>query len=203
MWKRLKEIISVSCILVLMDFDILNQSPASVVFLDTEQNVVLKRASIKRRSAPEPHDIRKEIRILSNLLHPGIVTILDTFANDNANLTYCMPYLPIGLIQVLETPAFSPHPFTASLQPKRDPMKEGRFTTITRSIILQALFALSYLHANNIAHRDIKPENFLLTLDGCLKIIDFGLAFKASDEPDKTDIWPEPRDKLYFEVSTG
>jgi len=186
-----------------MDFDILNQSPVSIVFLDTEQNIVFKRASTKRRSAPEPHDIRKEIRILSDLMHPGIVTILDAFPDDNANLTYCMPYLPIGLIQVLETPAFSPHPFTASLQPKRDPMKEERFTTIARSIILQALFALSYLHANNITHRDIKPENFLLTFDGCLKIIDFGLAFKASDEPDETDMWPEQRDRLYFEVSTG
>jgi serine/threonine protein kinase len=183
--------------------DILSRSPASTVSLNIQRNIVLKRASTKRRSTPEPHDIRKEIRILSGLEHPGIVTILDTFADNDANLVYYMPYLPIGLIDLLETPAFSPHPFTASLRPQRDVAKEERFITIARSVVLQALFGLSYLHANNIAHRDIKPENFLLTQDGCIKLIDFGIVYEATDEPDPTDIWPEPRSKLYFEISTG
>ncbi|KXN85769.1 Cyclin-dependent kinase 20 [Leucoagaricus sp. SymC.cos] len=187
-----------------MDFDILNQSPASTVSLNSGHNVVLKRASTKRRSAPEPHDIRKEIRVLSRLDHPGIVNILETFADDNANLAYYMPYLPIRLIDILRTPSFSPHPFTASLRPGRDTLKEQRFFTITRSIVLQALSALSYLHANNIAHRDIKPENFLLTHDGYLKLIDFGIVYEVGREPDpSSDMWPEPKDKLYFEVSTG
>ncbi|KAJ3576092.1 hypothetical protein NP233_g662 [Leucocoprinus birnbaumii] len=186
-----------------MDFDILSQSPASTVSLNIQHSIVVKRASTKHRSTPEPHDIRKEIRLLSGLDHPGIVTILDSFVDDNGNLAYYMPYLPFSLIELLETPAFSPHPFTASLRPQRDLAKEDRFFTISRSIILQALFALSYLHANHIAHRDIKPENFLFSEDGHLKLIDFGIAYEATEEPDPTDVWPEPRDRLYFEVSTG
>ncbi|KAF7783933.1 hypothetical protein Agabi119p4_98 [Agaricus bisporus var. burnettii] len=114
-----------------------------------------------------------------------------------------MPYLPVGLINLLETTAFSPHPFTASFNPGRDLEREDRFFTIARSIIIQALFALAYLHARGIAHRDIKPENFLISHDGYVKLIDFGIAYEVSRESHPSNIWVEPKDKLYFEVCTG
>ncbi|KAF9443744.1 kinase-like protein [Macrolepiota fuliginosa MF-IS2] len=186
-----------------MDFDILSQSPASTVSRNTALDVALKCAPTSKRTAREPHDIRKEIRVLTTLDHPGIITLLDTFTDDDGNLAYYMPYLPLGLIDLLESTAFSPHPFTTNFQHGRDLAAEERFSTITRSIVLQALFALTYLHANNIAHRDIKPENFLITHDGYIKLIDFGIAYHDIGEPDPTDIWPEPRNRLYFEVSTG
>lgn len=40
----------------------------------------------------------------------------------------------------------------------------------------QILEALNYSHTKNIAHRDLKDENILVTHDGTVKIIDFGLA---------------------------
>jgi calcium-dependent protein kinase len=45
----------------------------------------------------------------------------------------------------------------------------------------QAMYALAYLHTNNICHRDLKPENFLLLHKNdisVIKMIDFGLAQK-------------------------
>jgi serine/threonine protein kinase len=40
----------------------------------------------------------------------------------------------------------------------------------------QMIQGLSYLHSIGVAHRDIKPENMLLTMDGKLKITDFGVS---------------------------
>lgn len=40
----------------------------------------------------------------------------------------------------------------------------------------QILCGLKYIHSADVIHRDLKPGNILCTLNGCLKICDFGLA---------------------------
>ncbi|KAK3719694.1 cAMP-dependent protein kinase catalytic subunit [Vermiconidia calcicola] len=49
-------------------------------------------------------------------------------------------------------------------------------TEHVRSFMLELVDAIDHLHSNGVYHRDIKPENIFLTVDGTMKLGDFGLA---------------------------
>ncbi|ESK83452.1 cell division protein kinase [Moniliophthora roreri MCA 2997] len=174
------------------DFETISTTPFSTISrtlatIDDSQPqfLALKTSTLVKRWAKEPHDIVKEGRILAGLDYPNIIDLIDVSQDTKNNtLSLWMPYIPYSLDRLLVADFNSP--------------------VLTKSIKYQLFQGLSYLHANGVAHRDIKPSNVLLTEDGVVNLIDFGVSW--AEESDPNDLFPEIRGSnkgMYFEVCTG
>lgn len=202
------------------NYEIIAETPMSMVYrvestIRADQPRVVKVCNPE--FTPEPHDICKEISILSRLSHPNVclwytsffenrpifeVQIISFLGQDFDDKSYrlWMPYIPHPLKSLLNCPRFAPSPYYDG-----GADDEFRFIILTKSIFYQTLQALEYLHhpTRLIAHRDIKPGNILLTRDCQVKLIDFGIAWESRGGKEEKGIWNESSENMYTEVATG
>lgn len=108
---------------------------------------------------------RREGSVLARLSHPGIAKLLDAGVSPTGQ-----PYL---VLELVDGTAIDRYANDRSL---------GRDERL--GLFLQVLRAVGHAHANLIVHRDLKPSNILVTSDGVVKLLDFGIArlLDASEE---------------------
>lgn len=102
----------------------------------------------------------REARVLSQLDHPGICRIYELVEGEDSD------FLVLELIE------------GTSLRKAMDGGLDGPLKLYVAEMVAEALAAA---HAKGVAHRDLKPENVMLTTDGEVKVLDFGLAFPVDE----------------------
>ena len=100
---------------------------------------------------------RREVQAAARCLHPNIVAIYD-FGSHEGEPFFVMEFVDAR-------PLDETLPKDAGI----DPQAAG-------GIVLQLLDALAGAHALGVTHRDIKPANVLLSADGRVKVMDFGIS---------------------------
>jgi serine/threonine protein kinase len=109
---------------------------------------------------------RREAQSAASLNHPSVVAVYDT--GEDTVEGNSVPYI------VME------HVDGSTL---RELLNSGRRLLPERALEITAgvLEALDYSHRNGIVHRDIKPANVMLTRNGDVKVMDFGIARAIAD----------------------
>ncbi|KAI0936884.1 hypothetical protein AcV5_004914 [Taiwanofungus camphoratus] len=196
-------------------FETIEESPVSYItrarFREAHEDSQVHWAAIKSAStlpdfSKKPHDIAAELRLLCSIAHINVIDVLGhTFEEATASVHFWMPYIPCNLHHLLASPSLSPHQLPGTANEAPPDVQARSFEALVRSIAYQTIAAIAYLHSRDIAHRDIKPRNILLTATGCVKLIDFGIAWTdpTTAPPEAKGLWPEPPGDMCFDVSTG
>ena len=105
---------------------------------------------------------RTESHAVAMLSHPNIVSVYDVSHNEN------IEYIVMELVDGITLKQY---------------MKEhGALPTDeVLHFATQTSKALSHAHSKGIVHRDIKPQNIMVSMDGSIKVADFGIAALQND----------------------
>jgi serine/threonine protein kinase len=150
-----------------------------------ERAVAVKTVKFRIDERPDVwRRFEREIKTLSKLSHPNIVTVYDCVIGDDGQPYVVMDYIQgESLDEILST--------------------QGRFSIERVLALAKALCqALSYAHRHDVIHRDIKPANIMVVAAGGtsgpveqIKVVDFGLAKLGEDSRPLTqsgELWGSP-----------
>jgi tRNA A-37 threonylcarbamoyl transferase component Bud32 len=137
--------------------------------LRTRDPVEVKTLRLEYRSDPEMRArFRREARLLQFLSHPNVIRAL-TYTEERG-----APWL------VLE------HVRGRTLREEfagRGPLSPDEVVPILQGLAA----ALDHLHARGLIHLDVRPDHVVISPDGEVKLVDFGVAQAASSVPETVD----------------
>jgi beta-lactam-binding protein with PASTA domain/tRNA A-37 threonylcarbamoyl transferase component Bud32 len=109
---------------------------------------------------------RREAQAAASLNHPAIVAVYDT--GEDRTSAGATPYIVMEYVEG---------------ETLRDVLRrEGRLSPErAMSLTADICAALDFSHRNGIVHRDVKPGNVMITPQGTVKVMDFGIARAVSD----------------------
>ena len=123
-----------------------------------ERNVALKIISYKLSSIESFREMFvKEARLISQLNHPNIAQIYYIDQSDDV-FYFAMELINGGTL--------------------KDMIKDSNNLNSTKGLeyLITVCRTLDFVSGKNIIHRDIKPENIMISDNGTLKVVDFGVA---------------------------
>lgn len=165
-----------------------------VVYLAVQENlgrrVALKIVNPQILYFPDAHQrFQREVLAAARLQHPGVARVF-AVGEENALPYYIMEYVAgKTLTEVLTALADKPveqlrgRDFEAAIsQRKGHSFFKGSWTNVCLRVVLQVALALEHAHRRGVLHRDIKPSNIMITPNGRVLLVDFGLTATEDDE---------------------
>eukprot|EP00439_Symbiodinium_sp_Y106_P022455 s3659_g2.t1 len=135
----------------------------AVLVQDKESKLyVMKIIDMSRMDPKQRKDAINEVRVLSSLKHPYIVSYRESYMSEGRNLAIVMDYADGGDLH-------------QRIQRTRQAGKSFSEERIVRWLT-EAALALKYLHDKHVLHRDLKSQNLFLTAQDRLRIGDFGIS---------------------------
>lgn len=125
----------------------------------TNKCVAIKQMNLEQQ--PKKDLIINEIMVMRDSKHKNIVNFMDSFLV-RGDLWVVMEYMEGGSLTDVVT---------------FNMMSEGQISAVCR----ETLHGLQFLHSKGVIHRDIKSDNILLSLEGSIKLTDFGFCAQINE----------------------